>query len=437
MANRDGKLILRTLKNISASISVDGGGGTVVVTELPEVGEEHTVYELHQEMPADFPWLLTEIDRTGIYPMPDYPFIVVETEEQVTQEYLAFPDDYSGVIVFVKNTNNVYVCHIEHLEDDDSFVKNIVLPKEHSLYNNIAILKDFDYHVTDTSKGQEPTRKPAIILDGTGHFLDGTVFNYDDRSNVVPLVLTEAKNPIVLSDKLIGSGNYKDINNTSELPTAKQAVDGNMCDIDGNVIYPVFINTQNKLGYENETRTDTYSWNSEFQYFVDLEVEDVPENPAHYYGPLEWTTYPISVVNKIDLSLLDIAELVFNPQPAHTEISYWIYTGEEWVNMDEIGQISNTGAIFVEADSFVDLTQEKFYGNGKELEVEFIETTPEGEEVSTGYAIIKRVPIDTQTELTVSIWPQNGINYNGQTFYQGDTITVIGAGIIYLSFMAM
>lgn len=35
MANRDGKLILRTLKNISASISVDGGGGTKIVTELP------------------------------------------------------------------------------------------------------------------------------------------------------------------------------------------------------------------------------------------------------------------------------------------------------------------------------------------------------------------------------------------------------------------
>ena len=328
MANRDGKLILRTLKNISASIEVDGGGGTKVVTELPEVGEEHIVYELHQEVPADFPWLLTMFDRNGVYPHPKFSVIVVETEEQNTQEYLKLDGD-TNCFVYVKTTNKVYSWTI----GEDFYNIEEIVPDDYIYYASkytFAILKDFDYHVTKAQPGEE---HHDPILDGTGHFLDGTEFNYDSESGV-PLVLTDAKNPIGLNNHLLGIGNCQNINDTSELPTAKQAVDGNMCDVDGFVDYPIYITLQNKLAYWNETETDTYSWDQRKQKFGVVGSTSFVE----YTGELQWDTETISVINKIDASLLDIGRVipVFNPQPAHTEVSYWIYSNNEWVNIDEI-----------------------------------------------------------------------------------------------------
>lgn len=81
------------------------------------------------------------------------------------------------------------------------------------------------------------------------------------------------------------------------------------------------------------------------------------------------------------------------------------------------------------------MSQEKFYANGKELEVEFIETTPQGAKITTGYAIIKGVPIDNPVELTVSVWPTSGINYNKQWFSQEGPVNVLGAGLLELNYL--
>lgn len=343
----------------------DLGGGTVVVDELPETGEEHTIYELHQEIQGDFPWLLTEFDRSEEYPTPRGCMIVVETLEDA--QAMENPK-HIDVVFWVRSESKAYQCFVGKGGIWVEFAE--VVPVDNiygSQLGYFAILKDFDYHITTSQPGEEQFEP---ILDGTGHFLDGTEFNYENESGYIPLVLTAAKNPIALLDSLIGRENCQDINDTSELPTAKQAVDGNMCNIDGNVLYPTNISLQNKLVYWNKPETDTYSWNSEFQYFVNLESE----NPAQYTGELEWNTLPLTVVNKIDLSL-DLGKrnvYTFAPQPAHTEVSYWIYANGEWVNTENIGEIvmpvtsigdysfNNTG---------LDLNNFDFYINGIKVEV--------------------------------------------------------------------
>ncbi len=184
--------------------------GSVVVTELPQVGEEHTIYELQETKVADFPWLLTMFDRNAFYPTINRPFVVIETEEQNTQEYLKLDGD-TNCFVYVKTTNKVYSWKI----GEDVYSVEEIEPEDYIYYDSkyaFAILKDFDYHVTTTQPGEE-YHDP--ILDGTGHFLDGTEFNIEDGWwDVVPLVLTDATNKEVLvNGSLIG---FEEV--TSETP---------------------------------------------------------------------------------------------------------------------------------------------------------------------------------------------------------------------------
>lgn len=183
--------------------------GSVVVTELPQVGEEHTIYELQETKVADFPWLLTEMDSSKNYVTPGLPLLVVENEEDVTYENLKMrsikPDVKVGV--YVKATNKVYQCWWEEGEigepgdPDYTFIKEEVIPAHDILYTiektKFVILRDFDYHSSDD--------KESVILDGTGHLLDGTDFEYNFVHGV-PLVLTDATNKKIGLDneRLIG-----------------------------------------------------------------------------------------------------------------------------------------------------------------------------------------------------------------------------------------
>ena len=55
MANLKPENVKRFVEDISKEVAknaYEGGGGTVVVNELPETGEEHTIYELHTTTPS-------------------------------------------------------------------------------------------------------------------------------------------------------------------------------------------------------------------------------------------------------------------------------------------------------------------------------------------------------------------------------------------------
>lgn len=238
--------------------------GSIVVTELPKVGEEHTVYELQETKVADFPWLLTEIDDSKGYPFPKLPLLVVENEENVTYENLKIRSFEANqhIGVYVKATNKVYGCMWEYAEigepgdQDYTFIKEEAIQKD-NIYSiektRFVILKDFDYHSTS---GEE-----SDTLDGTGHFLDGTEIDYEDYLGIVPLVLTDATDKKIILD------------------------------------------------------------NKAFIGMHDATDEELPPS--------------VIEVNKIDLSLLG-KEVVFVPQPSKQVSTYWIYTNNNWFNVDDI-----------------------------------------------------------------------------------------------------
>ena len=160
--------------------------------------------------------------------------------------------------------------------------------------------------------------------------------------------------------------------------------------------------------YYNEISTGIYSWNYDNQKFgVVVEGDEFIE----YTGELEWNTDTISVVNKIDLSLFDIKEMpVFNPQQAYTEISYWIYTDGEWMNIDDIPDpnlirvgITCTNGTYniqpIQLDALAIIYDDVQYPITK-----YAETSYQGEaaETITYYGYVE-VPMPTQENLTHTI----------------------------------
>lgn len=272
MANKDPKNVKRFIENISKKVyekAYEGGGtegGTVVVNELPETGKEHTIYELHQTTAADFPWLLTEIDSEMAYPTWRAPTIVVGNEEDVNPDNLGMGvmphGEQYAVGVYVTSTNKLYICWKEASESGPDVFNKVEIVPVNNLYvvgnRQLAILMDFDYHCT-YHEGEEG----SVILDGTGHFLDGTTFNYNQYTNVVPLVLTNATSKKIILDSTSLIGRY------------------------------------------------------------DVTDEEI--------------TTIFTQVNKIDLNLIvNEGTYVFVPQPSKIVTSYYIYTNDEWMNIDNI-----------------------------------------------------------------------------------------------------
>lgn len=372
MANRNFENVKRMIANISEDTyktAEQGGGGVIKVDELPEVGEEHTVYELTQEIAGNFPYLFTEIDPSKLYLTSDRPVIVVENEEDVNFDNLqmeTYPEN-SYVVVYVTTTNKVYKCYWYSREVPyaDPFEKDEIFPEAEGTYKypsskaSFAILKDFDYAVDDSGE------TPRLV--GVGHFLDGTEFNYVNSNNVVPLVLTNATNKLYL---LHPNGLYGafECQFGSSLPTAKEAVDNHMVAEDGQLIYPIIIDN---VACMNSTSGDDYYWDSDQQKFgVIHEEADFQE----YTGPLEWVENIIKVVNKIDLSLINTYS-VFAPQSAHAETSYWYYSNGKWINMDKSQTTNSCAIINVEGKKFnpakfLTLMETKLEGTGMTVNTE-------------------------------------------------------------------
>lgn len=327
MANRNAKLIERTLKDFSLG-AMSGDGGTKVVTELPKVGEANTIYELQEDKPDDYPWCLTEIDTTAKYPTPFGCMIVVETLEDA--QAMGNPE-YRDVVFWIRSESKAYQCFVDK---GGGWVEFDEVVPVHNVYNSqlgvFVVLRDFDYHFTGNDKD--------YYLDGTGHFLDDSVFNYPtDSQTIIPLILTNGLDKKwALNNNVVAFSTCQNITSESELPTAKQAVDNNMCNIDGFVTYPIPIILSQNIGYNNMTDTETYHWGISTRQFIEKSTGE------QYTGTLEWEVGPIAQINKIDLSL-DFGRVdlyMFAPQSAHIEITYWIYSNDTWVNIDEIGKPS-------------------------------------------------------------------------------------------------
>lgn len=452
------KLDKKAKSVIAKTADFSGEGGTLVVDKLPKVGEEHTIYELRETSKGSYGWMFAEV-----YQFPY--FLVFDTYEQMQDTINAIEigentmdEDYYA---YIRNTNQMYYFYIEYTEAGEGpedtggayWVFEEQQKKEDPSGTNYAFqLATFEnyqtFYILKEFVGNE-----GYIPDGGNTYSYLTIDNkevyigHEGMGLLLKNIVYPNWNPVMSFLGYSAAITSNTLPNSVELETnyykLLRAHNGSI----------VCYNTSDNKYYQLADNSTNYYWfnnqrDRENCYFAEW-VEAETDMPPHYVGELEWTEqtfiddlpkfneipYEQIINNSLDASR---GIWTFQPKKAGEITStYWIYTNNEWVNVDEIGQPSNVGTLYASTDSYYDLTQEKFYADGKELEVEFVETTPEGAEIATGYAIIKGVPIDNPVELTVSVWPTNGINYNNEWSPKEGSVSVIGAGLLNLSFMMM
>ena len=121
MANRSKENVKRFAENISKEMANDAyngggsGGGTVIVTELPETGEEHTIYELHQTAEPAYNWvaMCTQqmmTDRVAIASDVMGMLLVFDTYAQMTNVFgnITITGLVPNILVYLKNEDKLY-----------------------------------------------------------------------------------------------------------------------------------------------------------------------------------------------------------------------------------------------------------------------------------------------------------------------------------------
>ena len=374
MANRNAKLIERVLKDFS--LNIGSGGGAQVVTELPKVGEEHTVYELRETSKGAYDWVTYNGYNWKFPPfaeMFETKLFVFDTYEQMVDVLTNITPEISprNLIVYTRLDDMLYHCG--YRKNKWSFsAYNRMAEYEHyvftipmgELIGSQYILKSFDGF--DEEEGC-----------GLGTLPDGTkVKLYSDTG---AFVLRQATFDVIVSEIGTSIGTLPSVN---ELPTVEEGslTSGGL--LNGSSV----VNFNGKIKYSLD-ETDNYYYDYDDGNF---RVTGVWEDKGPLYtGELEWTEempdnvkeaffeeYPYeSVINQT----IENDVFLFQPKKSGEVVSsYWIYTNGEWVNVDDISYTSN--------QIFVSTTKD--YTNRPDRTITIVELDTSTEEPS----VISEVP---------------------------------------------
>ena len=355
--------------------------GTKVVTELPQVGEEHTIYELQETRKASYAWMFT-------FPFPGSSSgiqLVFDTYEQMTTtmngikviEGNTYPDFF---VAYIRNTNQMYMLnpvvtdqpHWEFRElpkQDDESGTDYAFKVE---YIEGPITYRYTYYILKEFVGNE------IQVDASFKYLGITL---DDKevyfgSGKLVGVLTNIAYPrwILLDTCFVGCPGvftYDKLPDSVELELETKCY--NFLRFSGTYGFDIspfcIYNTTNNAYYSLNPKTNKYQWYNNLEdrencYFA--QSGDYEGEPPHYTGELEW-----QYEGSFDDYLKELKELTFTEIPYNDIINhnppfdsggnsmcafrprkreevtstYWIYTNNAWVNLDEIGQPINVGTL--------------------------------------------------------------------------------------------
>ena len=330
-----------------------GGSGTKIVSELPQVGEEHVIYELQEINKASYGWIFG-ITQTQRVELPAV-FLVFDTYEQMTTTINAIKIDENTLnenyYAYIRNTNKMYRFYLHFQEDgptywgfeeqqkkeDESgtdYAFQLVTLKDNQTF---YILKEFVGNESRNVDGEYEysyltlDNKEVYIGDErVGYILKNIVY-----PNEVPVFMFVTEGNDITSNKLL---------NSVELETNYY----NLLRATNGQIF--CYNTNNNKHYELINGATNYYWynnpvDREDCYFAQV-VESEVDKPLHYNGELEWTEMPINGMpqfneipyNDIINGTLNPPMWYFTPQKGGEVTSYWIYTKGEWVNIDDIGK---------------------------------------------------------------------------------------------------
>ncbi len=258
MANRSKENVKRFAENISKEMATDAynGGGAVVVTELPETGEPHTIYELHQTAEPAYNWVAMCTQQmyddgvaTGREVMGV--LLIFDTYTQMTNVFgnITITGLLPNILAYLKNEDKLYGVF------DDRGEWGFIEVEKHSDYSFGPFMEDAP--LTYVLKSYEGYDEATDKYYGT--LYDGTRVELDSSNK-----------GFILHQTNLGS------------------MEVVICMMDLKAI-PVGSTVYTEIPYS-----------------------DIIQNPMNFQ---EW---------------------VFKPDQGGEKVSYWYYTNNEWVNMDEI-----------------------------------------------------------------------------------------------------
>lgn len=327
MANRNAKLIERVLKDFSLNI---GSGGTEAINELPETGKEHTIYELHQNIEPSYNWVARVTDKmTDI--APSRSMLIFDTYEQMTNiiEHNNIFSYSAYYYAYLRNEDKLYDVELDSRSGQLKYrecnkISNYTFDVDGMEY--IYVLKSYEGWDEATDKYY------CTLYDGTKVELG----NFDSiRHNA--FILHQA----IFECMFIFTNFASIIPSVTQLPTAQEAVNNYLDELIANGGY-IFVEIDGVVKGSLES-SETYYFDMELENFYTND-----ENPVIYTGPLEWKDVPSTVFTEIPYN--DINELknwLFKPTQAGEKVSYWIYTNDNWFNIDEIANYT-ANQIFVQ-----------------------------------------------------------------------------------------
>lgn len=361
-------------KNVPHWPEEAGGSGTKVVSELPQVGEEYTIYELQEISKASYGWMFTSpfVDNS------EKINLVFDTYEQMTKtmneikviEGTTYPPFF---VAYIRNTNQMYMLnpvftdqpHWEFTEvqkqKDESGTDYAFKVEYTENRGSLVITVKWTYYILKEFVGNE---RP--VVDGG---LEYSGITLDDKEVYISSgkrfgILSNITYPrwVMLPTSFIGcpgTFTYDKLPDSVELETKFY----NLLRFAGTYGFNnnqfVMYNTTNKAYYILNPKTTAYQWynntnDRENCYFA--QSGNYEGEPPHYTGELEWA-YAESIDDFPEDHPLKHNEIPYNDMINHNppfdespacafqpkkggEINstYWIYTNDEWVNVEDIGE---------------------------------------------------------------------------------------------------
>ena len=307
-----------------------GGGGTVVVDELPETGEEHTIYELHEQVEPAYNWvaeiniLITDGNFSPIQ-KGGY-LLVVETSDDMLEKVNEDTHLQKGTPVFV------------YLRAEDRMFANLVDAESGNIVRmefqkNSAYSFELDgthlYVLKSIHTGEEITEDVqyyGVLYNGN----EVELHHNQDKAFILRQVTFDEM------DNFNATG-YK-VYQVSILPTAEEVVANYLDELvacGGNLYFEI-----NGVIKFNDVDSDNYHWVQGLENFYQP-WEEGAEPTEIYTGALEWENVEDPVYTEIpyqDLFDSNIRMWFFKPGQGGDEVSYWIYANNTWTNTEDIGK---------------------------------------------------------------------------------------------------
>lgn len=309
--------------------------GKKVVSELPEVGQENTVYELRKPIDAAYNWVAASTMKMDREVGAALRLILIfDTYNQMIEVFNDLDAAASMVgwcLCYLRNEDKLYTCHIEFeevkwiVEECEKISPYLFKPFSYEFggYLFLCVLQSYEGY------DEEDDKYYGILYDGSKIELSRGA-----EDSIYGFILCQADRQDILYNMYPFSTNDYYIYPVTQLPTAQEVMEKyNGAENWGSV--EVEINGRIK---NDATWGETYRWDKNIRNFVKITEEPTPE-PIIYTGELEWVDEDgIPIYDEIHYR--DIFEngddWIFKPDPGTTDSSYWIYKDGQWMNLDDV-----------------------------------------------------------------------------------------------------